>query len=300
MKKIKHRYIKSIILLLIIFSNTTYASCSKEDIDYYLKSGFTTEQVTALCGYETKKKESKDVYKAYSDEYADEQDEDYQKKLRIERQVFFKSSLAATNIVIRRNKLSFHSYECARDGLAKPGSAFNKDGCSTILSVINLANVTVSEKEFKEKVFFGNKQILVKGDVTNKIIGGMEGLSDYDAKVLNDKIVARIKKNKGSILIPVKAGLNFTYALETFREIVAFHRELNKDNLSNNLGGKLDVDDLNLDKQNDYIIEKEDDKLKFSNDNDDSINETLVFDDLNDSVSGENFDNSQIPEIVFD
>ncbi|MDB2461219.1 hypothetical protein N9W73_00230, partial [Gammaproteobacteria bacterium] len=259
-------------------------------------------------------KESKDVYKAYSDEYADEQDEDYQKKLRIERQVFFKSSLAATNIVIRRNKLSFHSYECARDGLAKPGSEFNKDGCSTILSVINLANVTVSEKEFKEKVFFGNKQILVEGDVTNKIIGGMEGLSDYDAKVLNDKIIARIKKNKGSILIPVKPGLNFTYALDTFREIVAFHRELNKDNQSNNLGGKLDVDDLNFDKQNDYIdvddlnfdkqndyiIEKEDNKLKFSNDNDDSINETLVFDDLNDSVSGENIDNTQIPETVFD
>ena len=299
MKKIKHHYMISIILLLI-FSNTSYASCSKEDIDYYLKSGFTTQQVTALCADEITKKESKDVYQAYSDEYADEQDEDYKKKMRIERQVFFKSSLAATNINIRRNKLSFHSYECARDGLAKPGSDFNTKGCSTILSVINLANVTVSEKEFKEKVLFGNRQILVEGDVTNKIIGGMDGLSDYDAKVLNDKIIARIKKNKGSILIPVKTGLNFTYALDTFREIVAFHRELNKGNLSNNLGGKLDIDDLNLDKQNDYIIEKEDNKLKFSNDNDDSINETLVFDDLNDSVSEENTDNSKIPEIVFD
>lgn len=298
MKKIKHRYIKSITLLLIIFSNTSYASCSKEDIDYYLKNGFTTEQVTALCTDKIKKEESKDVYKAYSDQYADELDDDYQKKMRIERQVFFKSSLAATNIAIRRNKLSFHSYECARDGLAKPGSDFNKKGCATILSVINLANVTVSEKEFKEKVFFGNKQILVEGDVSNKIIGGMEGLSNYEAKVLNDKITARIQKNEGSILIPVKTGLNFSYALETFREIVAFHRELNKDNLSNNLGGKLDVDDLNLDKQNDYIIEKEENKLRLTNDKDEeNIDGTLVFDDLSspdqDSVT-------EIPESVFD
>ena len=112
---------------------------------------------------------------------------DYQKKMRIERQVFFKSSINATNIAIRRNKLSFHSYECAIDGLAKPGSDLNKKGCATILSVINLANVTVSEKEFKEKVFFGSKSILVEGDVTNRIIGGMEGLSNYDAKLLNDK-----------------------------------------------------------------------------------------------------------------
>ena len=34
-----------------------------------------------------------DAYKSYSEEYADEEDEEYLRKMRIERQVFFKSSL---------------------------------------------------------------------------------------------------------------------------------------------------------------------------------------------------------------
>ena len=96
--------------------------------------------------------------------------------MRIERQVFFKSALNAQNIKIRRNILSFHLYECSRDGLAKPGSDLNVKGCATVLVRINLANVTVEEKVFKEKVVFGTKSILVKGDVVSKIIGGLGGI----------------------------------------------------------------------------------------------------------------------------
>ena len=64
------------------------------------------------------------------------------------------------------------------------------------------------------------------------------------------------------------------------------------------MGGKLDVDDLNLDQENNYIIEKEENKLRLSNDTDEeSINGTLVFDDLNAQDSGSA---SEIPESIFD
>ena len=53
--------------------------------------------------------------------------------------------------------------------LAKPGSMdssdYNKAGCAEVLTKIKLSEVEVVEKEFKEKVFFGNRQILVKGNV---------------------------------------------------------------------------------------------------------------------------------------
>ena len=75
-----------------------------------------------------------------------------------------------------------------------------------VLTTIKLSEVEVIEKEFKEKVFFGNRQILVQ-NVTSRIVGGMDELSQYDADVLKKKILRRLSKNKGQVLIPLKKGL---------------------------------------------------------------------------------------------
>ena len=284
----------------MLFQSTSFAKCSKEDVDYYLEKGFTPDQITALCSENvSSNKKIDEVYKSFSDEYANEQDEDYIRKMRIERQVFFKSALGAQNIKLKRDHLIFDQYECAKDGMAKPGSDRNKAGCAVILTKIKLSEVEVSEKEFKEKVFFGTRSIRVRGNVQTRIIGGMEGLSEYDAKILNNKILARLKKEKGETYIPIKQGLNFSYALDTFKEIVAFHKELaSKKKIGTNLGGKLDVDDLNLEPQDDYIIEKEDKGFKWSNETDDSIDGALVFDDLP-TVDLDQGTSDEIPEDVF-
>ena len=172
---------------------------------------------------------------------------------------------------------------------------------SSVLNIVNLANITVSEKEFKEKVVFGNRSILVTGEVSSRIIGGMDGLTKFDAKVLNKKILARMGQHKGQVLIPLKPGLNFSYALDTFREIVAFHKDLAKDRIvRQDLGGKLEISEEIEAKQDEYIIDNNKKKFKLSNEEDDTVNGTLVFDDLNNSASGENINNGQIPEIVFD
>ena len=111
--------------------------------------------------------------------------------------------------------------------------------------------------------------------------------------------MARLRKNKGETYIPIKQGLNFSYALDTFKEIVAFHKELaSKKKIGTGLGGKLDVDDLNLEPQDDYIIEKEDKSFKWSNETDDSIDGALVFDDLP-SVDLDQGISNEIPEDVF-
>ena len=284
----------------MFFQSASFAKCSKEDVDYYLEKGFTPDQVTALCSENvSSNKKIDEVYKSFSDEYANEQDEEYIRKMRIERQVFFKSALGAQNIKLKRDHLIFDQYECAKDGLAKPGSDRNKAGCAVVLTKIKLSEVEVSEKEYKEKVFFGTRSIRVRGNVQTRIIGGMEGLSEYDANVLNNKILARLKKEKGETYIPIKQGLNFSYALDTFKEIVAFHKELaSKKKIGTGLGGKLNVDDLNLEPQDDYIIEKEDKSFKWSNQTDDSIDGALVFDDLP-TVDLDQGKSDEIPEDVF-
>ena len=298
-KKTVHIILSLVVTLLL--GNNASAKCSKEDINYYLEKGFTPDQVTALCSEEvTLSNKTEEIYKSFSDEYADEQDEEYIKKMRIERQVFFKSALGAQNIKLRRDHLIFDQYECAKDGMAKPGSDLNYKGCAVVLTKIKLSEIEVSEKEFKEKVFFGTRSIRVRGNVVTKIVGGMDGLDEYEANKLNNKILARLEKNKGETHIPIKQGLNFSYALDTFKEIVAFHKQLaNKRTIGKDLGGKLNVDDLQLDSQDEYIIEKEKEKLKFTNEEDNTIDGTLVFDDLpSENVNSKN--NNEMPENLFD
>ena len=188
--------------LAYLFLNTSlYASCNKEDVAYYLERGFNTEQVAALCSDKTQNNTSEEKYQSFSDEYANEQDDEYVRRMRIQRQVFFKSSLGAQDVELRRDKLIFNIYECARDGLAKPGSDFNKEGCATVRVIIKLSEVEVSEKVYKEKVFFGTKSILITGNVSSTIIdsNGMAGLHPYDAETLKKKIRFELKSFLGRL-----------------------------------------------------------------------------------------------------
>ena len=289
------------IACIYIFVSSANAKCSKEDVNYYLERGFTTEQVSGMCSEEiiSSKDLTSDIYKSFSDEYADEQDEAYLKKMRIERQVFLKSAIGAQKVKIKGTTLSYESEICGRNAIKKSGAAegSNIEGCSVIVTLINLSDIEVSMKQRREKIFFGTKEIFVTGDIKFRIIGGLENLSSFEKKILEPMLLKKLKN--GEAKIPVRKGLDFNYALENFIDIVDFHRDvLGKKYIGKNLGGKLDVDDLNLEPENEYIIEKEENKLKLTNDIDEeSVNGTLVFDDLNSQDSN---DVSEIPESVFD
>lgn len=289
------------IMLIYIFANSANAKCIKEDIDYYLEKGFTTEQISAMCTEDIipTGEQKRDVYKTFSDEYADEQDKEYLKKMRIERQVFLKSAIGAQKVKIKGTTLSYESEICGRNSIKKSGASegSNIEGCSIIITLINLSNIEVSMKQRREKIFFGTKEIFVTGDVKHKIIGGLNHLSSFDKSILEPMLLAKLKN--GEARIPVRNGLDFNYALENFIDIVDFHKDvLGNTYLGKNLGGKLDADDLILDKKSDYIIEKKENKLRLTNNIDeDNVNGTIVFDDLN-SQDSESV--NEIPESVFD
>ena len=289
------------IMLIYIFASSASAKCIKEDIDYYLEKGFTTEQISAMCTEDiiSSRDLKSDVYKSFSDEYADEQDEEYLKKMRIERQVFLKSAIAAQKVKIKGTTLSYESEICGRNAIKKSGAAegSNIEGCSVIVTLVNLSEIEVSMKQRREKIFFGTKEIFVTGDIKHIINGGLENLSSFDKSILEPMLLKKLKN--GEARIPLRSGLDFSYALENFIDIVDFHKDvLGNKYRDKNLGGKLDVDDLNLDRKYDYIIEQEENKLRLTNDIDEeSVNGTLVFDDLN---SQDSDGVSEIPETVFD
>jgi|MDSW01.2.fsa_nt_gb hypothetical protein len=281
------------ILFFLLVSSSS--ACDKNDIDYYLDKGFTHDQVTKMCSASSNTKtENKRSYKSYREDYVDKQDEDYIKRMRIERQVFLKSAIAAKKIRISRGVLSFIEYACAREGLARDSEA-RIEGCAVVKTSVKLSEIEVLPEPKRERVFFGQYLIQVTGNINKEIIGGFEGLDQYGKDKLRKKIEHRFKINQGYAGIPIKKGLDFNYALESFNDIVNFEKDLaNKIVLENNMGGSLKDDDLNITNSEDFLIEeKKGFSIRFSND--ETIEDEIIFDDIDESQ----ISNDEIPDEVF-
>ncbi len=288
----------SLTIFIMVITYDAHAKCSKKDIDYYLEKGFTTEQITGICSEEpliTNSSKRDELYRSFNEEYADEQDEEYLKEMRIQRQVFLKSAIAAQQIKIKGTNLSFLSTLCGRNSLKKSGTSDKAtiEGCAEIRTTIDLANIEVSKKMKREKVIMGAKQILVKGKIEHKIVGGMTNLTTFEKNILEPLLIKKIRKNEARI--PIKSGLDFTYALENFNDLVDFHKGLSlKIGKNKDLGGNLEIEDFDV-KNNKYIIEDAEKKLKLSNEVDDTIDDNIVFDDLSTTQK----ESDEIPEDIF-
>ncbi len=298
--RIKSINIYTLALTFLLGSNC-YAKCSKEDIDYYLEKKFTKEQITAMCSEDiisSRDFESK-VYKSFSEEYADEEDEEYIRRMRIERQAFLKSAINAQKIQIRKTILSYQTEKCGRNAIKKSGEAegSNIEGCSTVKTEIDLANIEVSNKKYREKILFGTKQIYITGNIKHRIVGGLDHLSSFEKKMLEPMILKKLKQ--GEARIPIRSGLDFDYAVENFTDLVNFHKGIvSVTNVQKDLGGELNFDE-SKDTKN-YIIEEEKKGLKLSNDKDEEIIDgTLVFDDLDSVDNNSLIIENDIPEDVF-
>ena len=289
------RNIKIIItFVFFLLSSHLYANCSKDDINYYLEKGFSHDQVTKLCSSESKSRKNNN-YISFKDEYVDTQDADYQKRMRIERQVFLKGSIAAKNIRIRGRCFDILKKYVEEILLKKSGSTdgANVEGCAVMKTSINLANIEVNPNAKRERVFFGDKQIHVKGDVNKEIIGGLENLDEFNKKLIKPVLMQKISSKPDEARIPIKKGLDFNYALESFNDIVNFEKQRKSQvKLENNMGGSLKDDDLNMTKGDDFLIEEEKGfEIRFSND--ESIDDDIIFED----IEGNN--NDEIPDEVF-
>ena len=287
---------KTTISFILFFLTVSSASaCDKNDIDYYLEKGFTHDQIAKMCSSSLNAKSTpKNSYKSFKEDYVDKQDEEYIKRMRIERQVFLKSSIAAKNIRISRGMLSYSEYACAREGLARDAEA-RVEGCAVVKTSIKLSEIEVMPEPKRERVFFGQYRIQIQGNVQRKIVGGFQGLDAYEKDKLSKKLAQRFEINKDTASIPIKKGLDFHYALESFTDIVNFEKDLaNRIVLENNMGGKLKDDDLNISSGEDFLIEEEEGfSIRFSNE--EQFDDEIIFDDIDENQTS----NDEIPDDVF-
>lgn len=231
--------VRAAAFLLLFSAPVAWAECSRDDIQFYLDKGFTTEQVTQLCagaaGTEKKKK-----YRAYTEEYVDRQDHEYQSRMRMEREAALRNSIEAIDIRLERGYLYYVRPQCVSEGVEKD-RAFGLKSCPNIRYRIKLAGLKVDEKEHKKRFLFGQRMVRVVGEIKRQEMPG--AFADIPDEYWRN--VLRKKLEKGNATkIPLRDGVDFHFARGALRDMAEFETERARQQAENRGGGEDAFDDM--------------------------------------------------------
>lgn len=209
--------VRAAAFLLLLSAPVAWAECSREDIQFYLEKGFSTEQVTQLCSTKKGGGEKK-KYRAYTEEYVDRQDQEYDARMRIEREAALRNAIEGTDIRLQRGYLYYIRQQCVSEGVEKD-RAFGLKSCPNIRFKIKLAGLQVDSMEFKKRFLFGQKMVRVEGDIERELMpGAFSDIPDeYWRSVLRKKL-----ESGSSTKIPLREGVDFHFARGALEDMVAY------------------------------------------------------------------------------
>ncbi len=207
-------------LLLLFSAPLAWAECSRDDIQFYLDKGFTTEQVTQLCAKSAGESKNK-KYRAYTEEYVDRQDHEYQTRMRVEREAALRNSIEATDIRVERGYLYYIRPQCVSEGVEKD-RAFGLKSCPNIRYRIKLAGLEIGEKAYKKRFLFGQQMVRVVGQIRRQEMPG--AFADIPEEYWRNVLRKRLEKGN-STKIPLRDGVDFHFARGALQDIVAFETE---------------------------------------------------------------------------
>ncbi|MDE0302254.1 MAG: hypothetical protein OXJ38_03480 [Gammaproteobacteria bacterium] len=210
---------RTVAFLLLFSTPLAWAECSRDDIQFYLDKGFTTEQVTSLCSEPAGEKKKK--YRAYTDEYVDRSDQEYQARMRVEREAALRNAIEATDIRLERGYLYYVRPQCVSEGVEKD-RAFGLKSCPNIRYRIKLAGLKVDEKEHKKRFLFGQKMVRVTGQIKRQEMPG--AFADIPDEYWRNVLRKRLEKGN-STKIPLRDGVDFHFARNALRDMVGFETE---------------------------------------------------------------------------
>ena len=211
--------VRAATLLFLFSTSLAWADCSRDDIQFYLDKGFTNEQVTLLCSKPAG--EGKKKYRAYTDEYVDRQDHEYQARMRVEREASLRNAIEAIDIRLEGGYLYYVRPQCVSEGVEKD-RAFGLKSCPNIRYRIKLAGLKVDEKAHKKRLLFGQEMVRVTGQIKRQEMPG--SFADIPDEYWRNVLRKRLEKGN-STKIPLRSGVDFHFARGALQDIAAFETE---------------------------------------------------------------------------
>lgn len=202
-----------LIALLLCVSTLTYAgSCSREDIVFYLKQGFTHDQVTKICHTPNNrnpgKKDSSALYpktsfnQAKSTPQSTPQSASRTIAANTDNIIFLKSSINSDELELTDSQIVLtNRNDCIKYGI-EDGAGFKDKVCVQTRTTIRLPGLRVL-KANKNLPFIGKPELIIAGDIQRQILNP-ETLSAKQRKELAQDFSSR----PSSLELALRSGVD--------------------------------------------------------------------------------------------
>lgn len=189
---------------LISLSHNTYAACNRDDVNYYLSKGFSTEQITTLCGTASSSHTNKEP--ATSSKITEQNATPVNNN-----ELFLREAIKGRNVVLANNALAYTLKVCIKYG-EEDLYGFAPKACPNVRFNINLKGLTVTEPV--KKLFFSPEEIEIKGTISRSVIDGLE---NYKAE--DQALILKLLESGNKTAIPVRDDISIDKVYQTLEEL---------------------------------------------------------------------------------
>ena len=166
-------------LVFMMFSSQASAACSRDDVEFYLGKGFSTDQITTLCsesstpGNDVPRSEIQNTGQPSATDAAGENE------------LFLKTAIKAKNIYLDSDYLHYTQKICIEYG-EEDLYGFTPKVCPDVKFTIALKDLEVTDTG-KKYGFYGTPEVWVKSTVKREIIGNLNDQKPEDRELILEK-----------------------------------------------------------------------------------------------------------------
>ncbi|MCW8853542.1 MAG: hypothetical protein OQK76_02445 [Gammaproteobacteria bacterium] len=195
-----------LISTLIGLSHNTYAACSRDDVDYYLTKGFSTDQITTLCATS-----SSPPTHITGKEPASATQTSEQPVSNNNTELFLREAIKGRNVVLTNHSLAYTLKVCIKYG-EEDLYGFAPKACPNVRFILVLNDLEI--KEPVKKLFFNPDEIEVTGDITRNIIDGLEKYTTEEQTLILNKL-----ESGNKTAIPVRDDISIDRVFQALEQL---------------------------------------------------------------------------------
>jgi len=207
--QLNHPKLFLLTLILCIYTNSSFAKCTRKDIDHYLNKGFTPEQITTICS--NAPTIATDNEPTNDSKQITETDID-QKTLIKKNELLLMEAIKGRNILLTNDTLQYTLKICLEYG-EEDLYGFAANACPVIKFTIARKNLEVIKSQ-KKYIFFGDNEIKIKATIKREVISGLE-----KNKIDEKKLIQQQLETGDYTFIPIRDDISLTDIEQVLREI---------------------------------------------------------------------------------
>ena len=171
------------IIVYMLYTTQVHAACSREDIEFYLDKGFSTDQITELCTAAPDTKRTDDI----EDQKEQESSQQAADSVSVDDdELFLKTAIKAEDIGLGENTLHYTQKVCLEYG-EEDLFGFTPKACPNVKYTIALKGLEVL-KTGRKYGFHGPFEARVRSTIEFEIIGKIKDTKPEDRDLIIKKL----------------------------------------------------------------------------------------------------------------